>query len=252
MSKAMQGVLEPKPNYFLALGWFNEVVATRDIRDITDRRLFDRLKDAQPICHSNGTPYTAPDFFALYTGLIDPPEEFGADQITQEDVDYWQGELRLAFREIVMDEMRPPKEVWADIAKGCEGEGMNPDEISWCQEVVAGLRDATVEEALRQRQKHPSMPLITAMLKVAGGTQDRLGKLQNWLRPFAKQAPPAVWPQVEGHQKSRRRMGFEASYASVHKTVAVGELEQYTAGALSFINGTRPGQPDTGVVIDHL
>lgn len=66
MSNAMQGKLEPKPGFFLSLGWFNKIVCERDFADVQDQRLKQRLLNGQPLTHPNGEPWTATDFFELY------------------------------------------------------------------------------------------------------------------------------------------------------------------------------------------
>ena len=96
MSNAMQGKLEPKPPFFVALGWFNQVVMERDFVGITDRRLIDRLLNGQPLTHDDGQPFTAVDFFALYIGGLASPTEIEApkpQELTQEMVDVWVGGL---------------------------------------------------------------------------------------------------------------------------------------------------------------
>ena len=67
---------------------FNEAVAERDFVGVTDRRLMDRLKAGQPICHEDGVPWTAMDFFGCYIGAVKPPKSLvePAEVVTQEDV----------------------------------------------------------------------------------------------------------------------------------------------------------------------
>ena len=144
------------------------------------------------MCHENGEPYEASDFFKLYTGLINPSEQFrDMAELTQEDVDYWQQEIQLAFREIVKELCEPNKEVWKRIRAELVQRNCSPDDIDWAQEIILGLRTATLDEAQRQRHKYSNMPLLEAMNVVAGGNQERLGKLQTWLYGKASKFPEA-------------------------------------------------------------
>ena len=74
ISICMSGRLTPKPAFFESLGMFNEAIATRDFVGITDRRLMDRLKHSEPICHDSGVPWNAMDFFGCYIGAVTAPK----------------------------------------------------------------------------------------------------------------------------------------------------------------------------------
>ena len=77
----------PKAEFFLALGTFNKLVADQELLAIKDTRLKDRLTGAAPLCLENGQPYGGAEFWSLYAGLIQPPEDVSAKtrQLTQED-----------------------------------------------------------------------------------------------------------------------------------------------------------------------
>jgi len=204
ISHAMNAKHTPQPNFFVAMGWFNMVIATRDFAGITDRGVLDKLISSQPICHDNGEPYDGPDFFRLYVGLLEPSKNFkNSAEITQEDVDYWQNEIRLAFKEIVKDQCRFPKEVWTDVRAELTSYGISLEDTEWCQELIFELRNATADEARRQRQKYQGMPLMNALNAVAGGSQERLGKLQTWLSGKAKHFPESFPRAVDGLTKEQ-------------------------------------------------
>ena len=200
MSNAMQGKLSPKPSFFVALGWFNQVVTERDFVGLTDRRLLDRLLKGQPLTHDDGQPYTALDFFALYIGdlaeptALEAPKSSEPIELTQENVDNFWTELRAVYRELVVEMMIGPPAVWAEIANILASKNVPGDEIDWVREVFAGVRQPTVDECKRQRDKFPEMPLITTLLELkarAGVNQERLGKLQDGSpRPEAGLSPP--------------------------------------------------------------
>ena len=168
MSNCMQGKLTPKPSFFVALGWFNEVVTTREFSGITDRRLMDRLLSSQPLTHDDGTPYTATDFFALYIGAIEPPKDFSTPEvfITQEDVDQWTSDIRSLFHGLVLDLMMKPREVWDLMEQKLQERGIVPDDMLWLQELLTGLREATVDEMLRLVHRYPSNPVSKTMLEL--------------------------------------------------------------------------------------
>jgi hypothetical protein len=180
ISHAMNDKHQPKTEFFMAMAWFNEVVATRDFSGLSDRRLVDQLRNAQPLCHDNGQPYTAPDFFSLFTGLIDPPAEFAAGaepELTLEDVEEATRLWRISFREISMKHMCSKAEAWEMLKERMmdyaaeDGFGRNDqnDCLSWVQEVLAGIKEPTVEEAIRQAKRWKgSQPLQRAMEELLG------------------------------------------------------------------------------------
>lgn len=172
MSNAMQGKLEPKPPFFVALGWFNQIVTERDFVGITDRRLIDRLLNGQPLTHDDGQPFTAVDFFALYIGDLADPTETEAPKeqetpLTREMVDRWVEGLRLAFRETSKALMLPPGETWRLIGQRAAKDFLaTGEDLEFAQECIAGLREATIEEAGNLRRKYPGNPIMNSMLRI--------------------------------------------------------------------------------------
>lgn len=188
ISICMSGRLTPKPNFFLSLGMFNEAVATRDFVGVTDRRLMDRLKAGQPICHEDGVPWTAMDFFGCYIGAIEPPKSLTEQkrQITQEDADHFYAELRETFRELVLNAMDPggPAAIWNKVAENAIQLGLAPEDAEFAQEIISGFRsEISVETHIRLAKKYPCCPLIEGMQRVAaeqGASKDRLAKFYEW------------------------------------------------------------------------
>ena len=173
MSNAMQGKLEPKPPFFVALGWFNQIVTERDFVGITDRRLIDRLLNGQPLTHDDGQPWTAVDFFALYVGDVPAPGEEAEDPkeqeppLTQEMVDKWLEGLRLAFRECCKALMAPPGETWKLVCEYAVRDfDTSAEDLEWTQECIAGVTKATVEQATNVRRKYARSPVINSILKI--------------------------------------------------------------------------------------
>ena len=78
ISPAINYKLDPKAAFFVALGNFNAAVAERNVLSVTNERVRTLLLKGQPLCHDDGVPYGPEDFFKLFTGLIEPPEEIAA------------------------------------------------------------------------------------------------------------------------------------------------------------------------------
>lgn len=76
ISKAMSCQLDPKTNFFLALGRFNAAVEENAFAGVTDLKARKRLKDSQPLRADDGKLYTAADFFAVFAGLLEIPERY--------------------------------------------------------------------------------------------------------------------------------------------------------------------------------
>lgn len=73
---ALKAEFHPRIEFFLALGRFNQVVADKELRNITDRKTKARLVDAKPLTDDSGKVYGAAEFFALMSGLSPAPEKY--------------------------------------------------------------------------------------------------------------------------------------------------------------------------------
>nr|BAR36010.1 hypothetical protein [uncultured Mediterranean phage uvMED] len=215
ISICMSGRLTPKPAFFEALGTFNRVVAERDFASIIDRRLLDRLRNGQPLTHEDGIPWTAVDFFACYTGQLQGPEV--RKQVTQEDVDIWQAEVRACWKELVLTVMETPAAVWKLMAVECKKRGLEGDDLKTAQEIIIGVQDATLAVASRLAIKYPDKPLIYSMIalqEAAGGDLAHLKKLLAWRSGIQ----PADFPLPSGMpviMPTKRPLGFDVlNYAT--------------------------------------
>ena len=181
MSNTMSGKTEPKPNFFKAMGWFNEVILTRDFHDITDRTTRNLLVDSEALTHDNGQPFTATDFFALYLGDIQAPESYHQvinSKITPEVVKAYWDNIRQIYGELRMEMMVPSIEVWQELESLLIKQEIPSDDIYWFRECLVD-RLPTVDECTRMRHKYPEMPVIqalTIMKERCKGNLDRLGK----------------------------------------------------------------------------
>lgn len=88
ISKAMSCQLDPKTNFFLALGRFNAAVEENAFAGVTDLKARKRLKDSQPLCRDDGRLYTAADFFAVFAGLLEIPARYQQEQQEADSQDW--------------------------------------------------------------------------------------------------------------------------------------------------------------------
>ena len=221
VSICMSGRLTPKPNFFRGLGQFNAAVAERDFIGVTDRRLMDRLKRGQPLCHEDGNPWTAADFFACYLGALEAPPDLLKPlepELTQEMVDNWTTQIREAFRKLSLVMMSPPAAAWAEVKAELVKLGVEREELDWVQEMLAGLRETSLDEAGRILIKYKQPFVLMALLEVQeryGGETTELKKLLNWRGQLPEPGDAKKWfpsaPQTM--PEPQRRIGFDPSAA---------------------------------------
>jgi hypothetical protein len=217
----MSGRLTPKPNFFRGLGQFNAAVAERDFIGVTDRRLMDRLKRGEPLTHADGMPWTAADFFACYIGELEAPPDLLKPlepELTQEMVDNWTAQIREAFRKLSLVMMSPPAAAWAEVKAELVKLGVEREELDWVQEMLAGLRETSLEEAGRILIKYKQPFVLMALLEVQeryGGETTELKKLLNWRGQLPEPGDAKKWfplaPQIM--PEPQRRIGFDPSAA---------------------------------------
>ena len=223
------------------MGKFNQVVAERDLAGVTDRRLVDRIRAGEPITHDDGVPWTGLDFFAAYTGELQPPKTFTQPEetVTQEDVDYWARELQALFRDTVMDLMMPAPDVWQLIEdKSVNEKGMALEDLIWLKEVVVGLSQPTLEEILRQCIKYPVDQFESACVEVcrsekvkqkAIDLKDFVMRKKGTMPRLSPEYPAAAEIAVDHTYSLRERMGM----------IPKGSCHTHAYG-LMFIKPTTP------------
>ena len=224
ISICMSGRLTPKPNFFRGLGQFNAAIAERDLVGVTDRRLMNRLKKGEPLCHDDGTPWTAQDFFACYLGHITAPEELRgppARALTQEMVDEWVSQLRGAFRKLCLAMMLPPAAAWTELRVELVKLGIEGEELEYVQEIFAGVREASVEEAKRLLVKYDKPYVFMAMLTLQeryGGETTEIKKLLSWRDRLPETTNPKeafpIDPRIAPMPEPPRRIGFDTEAQS--------------------------------------
>ena len=168
----------PKAEFFLALASFNQAIADQDLLGIKDLKLRERLTNAEPLRLENGQPYGGAEFWSLYAGLLEPPDAFNsATQLTEEDVQEWTRQVRDSFRQVCLKHMVDRGEAWSMLRERMleiQREAGKPgnesaDCLEWMQEVIAGLREPTVEEAIRQAKRwQDTQPFQRAIEELLG------------------------------------------------------------------------------------
>ena len=152
----------PRAEFFIALAVFNQAVKDQSFKGIQSQTLKNRLEGSVPMAHDDGQLYSPTDFWALFAGQIQPPTAYAANkELTQEDVDEWCRLVRTDFREVSLKHMVSRGEAWAMLRERMleiEREAGFPanesaDCLDWMQEVLAGFREPTVEEAIRQAKR---------------------------------------------------------------------------------------------------
>ena len=142
-----RGRLDPKPQFFVALGRWNQAIADQDFTGVTKRTLLDRLKGSAPFMTHDDRVATAVDFFALFVGAQPIAEQYDAPpapDYTEADAKGISDMCREGFRRIATDLMLNPKEAWEALKPHCSG--MTAAEITRFREVLAGWDDWSAEE----------------------------------------------------------------------------------------------------------
>lgn len=162
ISNLMNGKLDPKPPLFVALADFNMAVTTRDFACVKDQRVLHQLKDSQSFCHDDGEPFDAGDFFRLFVGHIEVPEEFqSSGPVSDQEAAQWTADCKAAFDAHMLSEMQTRKESWAALTS-CLGT-WKPQQVKLLQKVLIGEHQWTGAEATELRDDHGPEPAMQAL-----------------------------------------------------------------------------------------
>ena len=164
---ALKVDFHPRVEFFIAIARFNQFVADQDLKAVQGKRLRDRLHGAEPLRDEAGHLYGATEFFALFTGLAQPPSQYASNaQPTQEEIDAMVQKSQAQFRQWALDEMMSRSEAWeilkAQLAKDKRVQG---DDLPWIQETLAGFSRLTPEEM--PEDWWPEFPLRQALESLA-------------------------------------------------------------------------------------
>ena len=171
MCNAMKAAgYNPKADFFLALGAFNEFVHRQELTGIAGSKLRDMLKDSAAMVDAENRPFGAAEFWSLFAGVIQPPEEFASnDQFTEEDAAEWTRLMRDNFRRISLQHMCSRGEAWVMLRDEIfnvvhDPSRIAPEDLQWLQEILAGLHEPTPEELIRLGRRHAThQPVQEAM-----------------------------------------------------------------------------------------
>lgn len=140
---------QPKtsPSFFTNLGYLNHRLAAKDYGPIQNRKLRDRVACLEPLCHANGTPWGAVDFFACYIGQLSPPDAFNldppekprllSDQVAQRISSHKQK----LFEDHTAASGLSKAEAWEQLKILCAG--LSADQVDAFQQVLSGWRSWT-------------------------------------------------------------------------------------------------------------
>ena len=174
----------PKAGFFLSLGTFNRFVFEQQLTSVQDTKLRERLSDAKALLLDNGEPYGGAEFWSLYAGLLESPEELSSPDrgLTQEDCDLWTATMRDNFRKISLKYLVSRPEAWEllldEIKKQAsyKDHPLSVDDIDWLKSVLSGLHDPPLEECLRvahRAEEMESAPVVAAMESLLGETESK-------------------------------------------------------------------------------
>ena len=138
--------LDPKAGFFVALGNFNQAVAERNVLSVTNERVRKLLQNGEPLCHDDGVPYGADDFFKLFVGMLEPPQELIKAQqgwvvapcaVSPDKLDEVTVACREAFADIGANLMLSPADMWIKL-RPFLSEIFNHEQLAHAQKVLAG------------------------------------------------------------------------------------------------------------------
>jgi len=147
VSVCMSGRLEPKVGFFLACGAFNKLIADQSFTGVSNAKLLAHIKGAEPLRMNNGQPFTAPDFFSLYTGLLEVPTAYQMPELpdlTDDDAKARSVAMRAAFQKIAAYRMLSPMAAWESLLPLLSS--MSIEQRNRFKEVLSGWADYSAAE----------------------------------------------------------------------------------------------------------
>lgn len=178
---------QPKtsPSFFTNLGYLNYRLAAKNYGPVQDRKLRDRVAALPPLCHSNGTPWGAVDFFACYIGQLSPPPEFDwkppektrllSEQVAQRI----SSQKHKLFEDHTAATGLSKAEAWSQLKALCSG--LTADQLDALQQVLSGWRSWTPEELEELKDEQGTNQALAALERWCG--MDLSAELQQLCRP---------------------------------------------------------------------
>ena len=164
---ALKVDFHPRVEFFIAIARFNQFIADQDLKAVRGKRLRDRLHGAEPLRDDAGHLYGATEFFALFTGLAQPPSHYASNaQPTQEELDAKLQKIQTQFRQWALDEMMSRSEAWGILkAQLVKDSRIHEDDLPMIQEKLAGLSRITVDKC--PKDWWPNCPVQQALGSLA-------------------------------------------------------------------------------------
>ena len=145
---ALKVDFHPRVEFFVAIARFNQFIADQELKGVKGKRLRDRLHGAKPLLDDAGHLYGATEFFALFTGLTQPPSDYANNALpTQEELDAQLQKDQAKFRQWALNEMMSRSEAWEILkAQLSKDDRIESEHLPLIQEKLAGLSRITPEE----------------------------------------------------------------------------------------------------------
>lgn len=116
ISQLVNGSIDPRVQFFMALGEFNRAVAERDLAQLSkETAVYNMLVTGQPFKWDDGSPVDATGFFQLFCGIREIPEEYKAEAIPGASVEELFGLMDEAINAAALAAMRPKPELLKEL-----------------------------------------------------------------------------------------------------------------------------------------
>lgn len=162
-SQLQRGLIEnPKPLTFGQLGLMNDRLARRDYGKVPDIKLRKRLEAQEPICTSEGRPWTSVDFFAHFIGALPPPDwVLGSPEPSEEEAERINKALVRTFQEVAEERMLKPLDAWAELSVYCRQ--LSKGDMDKLRGVLSGWHTLTPAELVELGNGEPGSRVIRAL-----------------------------------------------------------------------------------------
>ena len=161
----------------------------KDLNKLTDRVLRDRITNGEALCHGDGRPFDATDFYGLFVGIVKAPDiKDPPRRVTQADADECSRVNGQAFKDFGMQRMLSPVDAWALLADEMTRIGTSEEDIETLRGIISGWKPNTIEfvEYLH-RKYNKTCPYMEALnnLTEAG---EAVQVLRKQMREYSVQA----------------------------------------------------------------
>ena len=168
VSLLQRGKLDCKGQFWVSFGQLNKDLADGNFKYVTDRRLKDKLKEAKPFLTAEGHPATATDLFSMFIGENMPNDLYEKpDELTEDDAARYTSKYRERFRNMAIDQMLPPRDLWQTIEPHCKKLGMASKQIDLLRCVLVEIADYSPDDLMELTMSRGDEPLPGKALDMA-------------------------------------------------------------------------------------